>query len=71
MVLGFAQAARDYLDRLGEEGGKDLKMKVYRLSHHLTPFFRDKPLSKLTTFDVDRYKKARLERGAAPGSVNR
>lgn len=71
VVLAFAQAARDYLDKLGEEDGKDIPKKRYRLKEHLVPFFDDKPLAKVTTFDVDRYKKARLEAGAAPGSVNR
>lgn len=70
-VLGFAQAAADYLGRIAEEGGKDFKMKAYRLSHHLVPHFRVKPLSKLTTLDIEDYKKTRLAGGAAPGSVNR
>ena len=35
------------------------------------PFFGDKPLAKVTTFDVERYKKHRLEEKAANGTINR
>jgi len=35
------------------------------------PFFGEKPLSKLSTFDVERYKKHRLEEGTSPGTINR
>ena len=71
LTLTFSEAAQRYTDRLAETGGKDLGMKRYRLRAHLCPFFTDKPVSRVTTFDVDRYKKKRLEAGAAPGSVNR
>ncbi len=70
-VLGFQKAAPDYLNRLREEGGKDLKAKKMRLTHHLIPFFKNKPLSSIHTFDVERYKKSRLESGTAPGTINR
>ena len=39
-------------------------MKRYRFSMHLSPFFADAPLSKITMFDVERYKKGRLEENA-------
>ncbi|CAN5890479.1 MAG: hypothetical protein USCGTAYLOR_02707 [Chromatiales bacterium USCg_Taylor] len=70
-MLGFGEAVRLYLDSLTETGGKDLDMKRYRLRMHLCPFFGDKPLSRVTTFDVERYTKKRLDAGAAPGSINR
>jgi hypothetical protein len=34
-------------------------MKGYRLKMHLIPFFGNTQLSKITTFDVERYKKQR------------
>ncbi len=71
VVLGFRQAAERYLAMLTQEGGKDLVMKRQRLSLHLVPFLKDKPLANITSFDVERYKKTRLEEGAAPGTVNR
>jgi integrase len=64
IALGFAEAADKYLVKLEQEGGKDLKMKRYRLAMHLVPFFGDLPLSKISTFDVERYKKQRLEEDA-------
>jgi len=71
VVVGFAQAAQLYLDKLVQEGGKDIEKKRYRLHYHLVPFFKHQPLVKVTTFDIDRYKKQRLEAGASPGSINR
>lgn len=61
LALSFSDAAARYLDKLEQEGGKDLKMKRYRLNLHLVPFFKGTPLSKISTFDVGRYKKQRLE----------
>lgn len=64
IALGFSEAADKYQVKLAQEGGKDLKMKRYRLEMHLKPFFGDTPLSKICTFDVERYKKQRLEEDA-------
>lgn len=64
IALGFAEAAGKYLVKLEQEGGKDLKMKRYRLTMHLVPVIGDRPLSKISTFDVERYKKLRLEQDA-------
>jgi integrase len=71
VTLGFKDAAMAYLKRLPEEGGKDLKAKTMRLNRHLMPFFKSRPLSGIATFDVDRYKKSRLDGKAAPGTINR
>jgi integrase len=59
LSLSFREAADKYLTKLAQEGGKDLAMKRYRLEHHLVPFFGDTLLSKIATFDVERYKKQR------------
>jgi len=71
IALGFREAATRYLDKLAEEGGKDLVMKRRRLGLHLVPFFGDTPLSQISNFDVERYKKSRLGEGAKVGTVNR
>lgn len=60
-ALGFRDAANKYLTKLEQEGGKDLKQKKQRLELHLIPFFGEKPLSKISSFEVERYKKQRLE----------
>jgi integrase len=87
IALGFKEAAEKYLIKLELEGGKDIKMKRYRLNMHLKSFIGNVPLSKISTFDVERYKKYRLEQDAQhaitkqgvviirgktkPGTVNR
>jgi len=71
VVLGFREAGGKYLEKLKEEGGKDLKMKSMRLTHNLIPFLKDKPLSGIRSFDIERFKKSRLDDGRAPGTVNR
>jgi len=71
VILRFKQAADKYLEKLKEEGGKDIPKKDQRLRDHLTPFFKDKPLSSISTFDIGRYKKARLQEECSPGTLNR
>ncbi|NCO59804.1 MAG: integrase [Deltaproteobacteria bacterium CG23_combo_of_CG06-09_8_20_14_all_51_20] len=71
VILGFRDAARKYLAKLEKEGGKDLNRKKERIELHLAPFIKDKPLSSITSFDIERYKKARKEANAANGTVNR
>lgn len=61
LVLSFSEAADKYMTKLTQEGGKDLTMKRYRLDMHLKPFFGDMPLSKVSSFDVERYKKQRAD----------
>lgn len=60
IAMDFTEAAEKYLIKLGEEGGKDLKMKRSRLNMHLSPFFDNVPLARISSFDVERYKKHRL-----------
>jgi hypothetical protein len=60
VALGFAQAAAKYLEKLEQEGGKDLPGKCQRLTQYLVPFFLDKSLAKISTFDVERYKKTEV-----------
>jgi integrase len=71
LTLGFREAADRYLVKLAQEGGKDINSKKRRLKHHLKPFFANKPLSKISTFDIERYKKKRQDEEAANGTINR
>lgn len=71
VVLGFAQAARDYLGKLGEEGGRHIPKKRQQIRDHLVLFFGNKPLSKVSSLDIERYKKSRLDAQASPATVNR
>ena len=63
----FRAVATKYEDRLREEGGKDLKAKGRRLAQHLIPFFGDRPLSAVTTSEVERYKEHRVRELAIRG----
>lgn len=56
--LSFNEAAKEYLERL--QGERDFKCKERRIRLHLMPFFKSFILSKISAFDVERYKKARL-----------
>jgi len=67
IALSFRDAASKYIDKLEVEGGKDRKMKRMRLERHLVPFFADTPLSKISSFDVERYKKQRAQEKSARG----
>lgn len=70
-TLMVDKAVEQYLAKLKEEGGKDIKSKTHRLNQHVIPFFKTKSLVQLTTFDIERYKKHRLEEKAAHGTINR
>lgn len=69
--MSFAEAAEQYQKRLKETAGKDLKSKKHRLKDHLNPFFGSMPLFKIVTFDVERYKKLRLDQQAPYATINR
>jgi integrase len=59
--LTFAEAAEEYIRRLEAGDGKEINAKKQRLRDYLVPFFGDKVISQISTFDVDRYKKARQD----------
>jgi integrase len=59
VALTLATAAPLYLDRLLQEGGKNIECKRLQLEQSLIPYFGSHPLSRVTTFDVERYKKHR------------
>jgi len=69
VALSFRESAKKYLQRLGQEGGKAIDRKKRQLDSHLVPFFGDTPLSKVTGFLVERYKKQRQEQVALPGGT--
>jgi integrase len=58
--LTVATASPLYLDRLQQEGGKEIARKRQRLDQAIVPFFGNVQLSDITGFDVERYKKHRL-----------
>ena len=70
LEMRFTEASKTYQERLKESGGKNLKRKDEAFKYHLNPFFGPKPLSQLSTFDIERYKAKRKEAGAANGTIN-
>jgi integrase len=69
--FGFKEASEKYLEKQVAEGAKNLKSKKYQLQLHLIPFFGDIPLSKVSSFDIERFKKLRREGNAKPSTINR
>jgi integrase len=69
--LTFSQAAYDYLARLEQGGGKNMKAKRRHLKRTLKPFFASQRLNTISDFTVGRYRKSRAEVGAATATINR
>jgi integrase len=55
----LAAAGPLYIERLRQEGGRNIERKQQQLDHHLIPSLGHKPLSQIATFDIERYKKLR------------
>lgn len=81
----FAEAAKEYLTRLEQSGGKNMKAKRAHLGEHANATVKrrtdkDGPLlrafgrhraDKITTFLVQHYVRDRIKAGAAQATVNR
>ena len=61
VALTFKEAAEAYLKKQEEEGGKDMITKRQKLEQYLVPFFGNTALAKVSSSDIERYKKKRLE----------
>jgi integrase len=59
VALTLAAAAPLYIDRLHQEGGKNIERKRIQLEQNLVTYFGNQPLSQITTFEIERYKKHR------------
>jgi integrase len=71
LSLSFGAAADNYIERLEDGAGKNIAIKRRQLRMHLKPFFGATRLDAITRFAVDRYKKKRIDAGAANGTINR
>lgn len=69
--LGFREAAVRYLERLGQEHGKNIKTKSGQIAQHLAPFLGNRPISQIEASDIERYKRDRRTERAAPATINR
>ena len=70
---------KDLLNLEASSNSKDLKMKRMRLKYHLIPFFKNIAFSKISSFEIEKYKKLRLSQSVLanknrltkPSTVNR
>ncbi len=68
--LTFATAAALYITLLRESDGYQIAAKERHLRLHLTPEFGQMPLDKISTFTLEKCRKALRAKGLAPGSMN-
>lgn len=71
LALTFRAAAAEYVTREGQGGGRNLPIKRRQLAMYLVPFFGGMRLDGIAPFAVERYKRQRLDQGAAAATVNR
>ena len=66
LALTFSAASEDYMKRLEQSDGKNLPIKRRQLRMYLKPFFGIMRLDAITPFTIEKYKRQRLDDGAAP-----
>ncbi len=69
--LTCATAAKLYLEREKEAGGKDLVSKERHLRLHLVPYFGAMRIDRISTFTVEKFRNCLRKRGFAEGNINR
>jgi integrase len=71
LSMSFREAAKKYIERMEEEGGKDLENKRRLLREYLVPHFGDQRLDKLTEFGLNGYRKKKRSEGLSEATINR
>lgn len=71
VALTFDAVADLYLTRLEESGGKNLPEKRRHFRLYLVPSLGSMPLDKISTFSLEKYRKACKARGLKSGTINR
>ncbi|PTQ64466.1 site-specific recombinase XerD [Sphingomonas sp. PP-CE-3G-477] len=67
----FSEAADEYIKRLEESGGKNVKIKTRQFRMYLKPELGRERLDKLSEFGLKKYRKKRTGDGASEATVNR
>lgn len=67
--LVFASAAALYIELLRESGGRQVDAKERHLRRHLIPELGQMPLDKISTFTLEKMRKALKAKGLMPGTV--
>ncbi|MCH8112491.1 MAG: hypothetical protein IH905_11150 [Proteobacteria bacterium] len=68
--LTFAAAAALYMRLLKESGGKGIVKKEQHFRLHLTPELGQMPLDRISTFTLEKCRKALNAKSLMPGTVN-
>jgi integrase len=71
LPLGFEEAAKAYLVKLQQIGGKDLAKNEQHLRSHLIPYFKQQRLDTITLFTVEAFQKKCRDKGLSHATVNR
>lgn len=71
LAMSVREASEKYLERMENEGGKDLANKRQHWRDHLLPHFGDHRLDKITEFALRGYRKKKLAEGLSDASINR
>lgn len=67
----LGEAAKAYLTKMDEIGGKDMVNKRRHLDQHLLPEIGSTRLDQLSTFLLQKYRRTRRQAGASDATVNR
>lgn len=67
----FAEASKDYMDRLRREDGKNLVAKDKHFRVHLVPAFGSLPINKISEERLASYRRQRRAEGAKDTTINR
>ncbi len=67
----FTEAARQYLENLELENGRNIAGKTQQIYQELIPYFGAMALADITRFDVERFKRHLLSKGRSEATVNR
>ena len=71
LFRSLAEAAEEYLTRMEQIGGKDLKNKRRHLSQRIIPALGRIRMDQLTTFCLSTYRAKRRDEGASNATINR
>ncbi|MBI0477483.1 site-specific integrase [Sphingomonas sp. MA1305] len=67
----FAEAATEYIQRLEDTGGKNMKAKRYHVGEVLKPYFGTHRADRVSSFLVQHFVRDRLASGLKQATVNR
>lgn len=69
--VSFDEAATEYLRRMEDTGGKNMKSKRYHINHVLKPYFRNERADRVGSHMVQQFVRDRLATGLEQATVNR